>query len=57
MNTALHRVSESEPVEHQGDPIAIARAVAAFVAAVGACALAGLACVHWLIPIIERASR
>lgn len=57
VNTALHRVSESAPVEPQGDPIAIARAVAAFVAAAGVCALAGLACVHWLIPIIERASR
>ncbi len=57
MNTTLHRVCDSEPVEPQGDPTAIAKACAAFVAAVGVCALAGLACVHWLIPIIERASR
>lgn len=57
MNTTLHRVCDSEPVEPQGDPTAIAKACAAFVAAVGVCALAGLACVQWLVPLIERASR
>lgn len=57
VNTSLHRVSETQPVEPQGDPIAIAKGVAAFVAVAALSAAAGTAITGWLIPIIERASR
>lgn len=57
VNTSLHRVSETQPVEPQGDPIAIAKGVAAFIAIAALSVAASTVITSWLIPIIERASR
>lgn len=57
MNTTLHRVCDSEPAEPQGDPTAIARGVALFVAIAALSVAASALITNWLVPIIERASR
>lgn len=57
VNTSLHRVSETQPVEPQGDPIAIAKGVAAFIAFAALSIAASTVITGWLVPLIERASR
>jgi len=50
-------VAATEPMEPQGDSVAIGKAVAFFVGVAASCAAAGYAISAWLIPAIERASR
>lgn len=57
VNTTLHRVCDSEPVEPQGDPIAIARGVALFLTIAALSVAASALITNWLVPLIERASR